>query len=145
MVDRTESDKLPSALRTLLIVAREGLKKLGDDGSQGSAKAVVHVPMGWPEIRAVYALHTQLGTARASREEWKRRCARSNSDLERSRADIRDHDLLNNRAVVSLLVDVERILSGAEDSETAVHETRKRVKKLLTRARKTDRRRGTRA
>jgi hypothetical protein len=121
------------------------LKKLGDDGAQGSAKAVVHVPMGWAEIRAVYSLHTQLGVARTSRDEWKRKCSRIGADLERSRADIQDHDLLNNRAVVSLLVDVERILAGTEDSETAVHETRKRVKKLVARARKTDRRRGTRA
>lgn len=144
-------DKLPAALRALLIEVRKGLQKKGDDGSQGGARASVPVKMGWAEVRAIYALHTALGAARTARDAWQKKAAKGARVLEateaQTRADFEQLDLLNNRAIVSLLVDIERILSGNNDDDghdipdAQIHATLGRVKDLIKRANKKDKRR----
>jgi hypothetical protein len=123
---------------------RAGLLKKGDDGSAGAPRATVNVAVGWAEMRAIYAMHNQLSVARKARNDFKGKVKKVRVLLEQAQGDIHDHDLLNNRAVVSLLVDVERLLSGEEDSQLALHETHKRVKTLIARANKSDRRRRVR-
>lgn len=129
---------LPTALRALLQLVRKSLK----DNSDPEAETVVAI--GWAEVRGIYALSSALHTARESRDALKRQLAKSHKDLARNRADVVDHDLLQNRAVVALLVDVERVLSGEEASDRAMFATLERVRSLIKRARVQDRRKKTR-
>jgi len=128
---------IPTALRSLLIDVREGLKKKGDLGLHGGPSASVLVEMGWPEIRAVYALHTSLVKAKKSRDEWKKQANQtarvSTMALQATRSDFTELDRLNNHAVKSLLTDVYAILSGDDVPEEMIHATRERVKALIER------------
>ncbi len=133
--------KLPTALRELLVQVRAGLKKAGDTGAAGGRRSMVTVKMGWAEVRAVYALYTALERLRSARDAAKKDVQRARNDLERSRDDIADIDMLNNRAIVSLLVDVLHILNGDEESVENIEQTRARVEEVVDRARKMDRRR----
>ena len=119
---------LPTALRDLLIEVRNGLRARGDDGVQGGHRARVPVKMGWTEVRAVYALHIALSKARADRDDWKKRAMHS----ERAADPTAPNPLTQNRAVLDVLIDVERVLSGEEDSEAALHATLQRVRDLLS-------------
>jgi len=137
---------LPPALRALLVKVRAGLKEAGDDGAQDARRAAVPVKMGWAEVRAVYSMHTALGAAREARDTWTQKANRSARKLEdtvlQTRSDFEQVDLLNNRAVRSLFVDIERILAGDESvTASQIHDTRLRVRALLDRGRKGDHRR----
>jgi hypothetical protein len=102
--------------------------------------ASVPVPVSWVEVRAIYALSLSLQNARASRDNVKGVLRSKNTDLERARRDIVDHDLLQNRSVVALLVEVQRFFDGADMTEREMYDLKKRVGALVARARKQDRR-----
>lgn len=150
MAAKGEDDgaSLPSAVRAMLIKARAALKKKGDDGSQGGARQTVSVSMGWPEIRGIYKMYTSVQSARLARDKAKKTAAKAVRELEEARAaferDLGNIDLLNDKAVISLLIDVRNILTGESDSPQALYGTKKRIEELIARARKRDRRRGRR-
>lgn len=143
------TELLPEPLRKVVVKIRAALKKAGDDGTQGSARASVKVDLGWAELRAIYRLNAALGAARESRHAWERKASNTtqklNQTVEQTRADFAQLDLLNNRAIVALLVDVERVIQGDEDvTELQVHETLRRVRALINRSNAQDHRRRVR-
>lgn len=119
---KPETEALPTALRNLLIEVRAGLKDRGDDGSQGGHRALVPVKIGWAEVRAVYALHIALRKARADRDKWRVQAIKFGRD--------------DNPAPVlsrAALQNIERVLSGAEDSVSATHAALSQVRVALGR------------
>lgn len=136
--------KLPPPLTIMLSRARKKLQAVGDDGTLGTPRKTVAVQIGWPEMRAIYNIWTALGAARTARDTWKQKAlvsaGRYQAMTHKSRTAIAETNLLNNRAIVALLVDVERILAGEDVSESEMHGTRNRVHAVLERARKRDRR-----
>jgi hypothetical protein len=122
---------LPEALRTLLSKARADLK----------AGRVATVEVGPSELRAIYALSTAVHNARMSRDKLRRQFQEQGAALDKARKDARDQDLLNNRAVVSLLIDVEHILSGEIQDEQALRTVHARVRAFVRRSALKDRRR----
>lgn len=141
----TTSATLPEVLRTLLIAVREGLKRAGDDGSAGSRNALVDVKMGWAEVRAVYYLCAGVEATRRKNNLLKKKCAALSKDLARHRADITDHNLVNDRAVLHLLAEASLIASGSNIHEQEIRDIRDRIDTFLARAKKADRRREERA
>lgn len=121
---------LPEALRALLAKARASLK--------AGKKAVVEV--GAAELRGIYALSTAVDNARRSRNKLRKQLQEQNKVLEQARKDARDQNLLNNRAVVSLLVEVERILSGEVQDDEALRAVHARVAGFVRRSALADRR-----
>lgn len=121
---------LPEALRVLLARARASLK--------AGKKAVVEV--GHPELRGIYALSTAVDNARRSRNKLRKQLQAQNKVLEQTRKDAHDQNLLNNRAVVSLLVDVERILSGEVQDDAVLRAIHARVAAFVRRSALADRR-----
>jgi len=128
--DVTVELPLPEALRVLLARARASLK--------AGKKAVVEV--GQPELRGIYALSTAVDNARKSRNKLRKQLQEQNKVLEQTRKDARDQNLLNNRAVVSLLVEVERILSGEVQDDVALRNVHTRVAAFVRRSASADRR-----
>lgn len=121
---------LPEALRALLAKARASLK--------AGKKAVVEV--GAAELRGIYALSTAVDNARRSRNKLRKQLQEQNKVLEQARKDARDQNLLNNRAVVALLVEVERILSGEVQDDEALRAVHARVAGFVRRSALADRR-----
>lgn len=122
---------LPAALRDMLSQARADLK--------AGRKAVVEV--GPSELRGIYALSTAVDDARKSRDKLRKQLQEQNKVLEQTRRAARDQDLLNNRAVVSLLIEVERILSGEVQDDEALRVVHARVAAYVRRSALADRRR----
>ncbi len=118
----------------MLIEARKGLK----------TKDRVRVEIGWPEVRAIYALYTAVSAARVARDKNKATSKKLARQLDEAIASTTEVNLMKNRAVVALLVDVERILSGDETSSRATHAALKTTRDLLGKSRKTDRRKKVR-
>lgn len=121
---------VPSALRTLLSKARADLK--------AGRPAVVEV--GQPELRGIYALSTAVDEARKARDKLRKQYQEQGKLLEQARKDARDQNLLNNRAVVALLVDVERILSGEVQDDEVLRAVHARVEGFVRRSALADRR-----
>lgn len=121
---------IPSALRTLLSKARADLK--------AGRTAVVEV--GQSELRAIYALSTAVDEARKARDKLRKQYQEQGKALEQARKDARDQNLLNNRAVVSLLVEVERVLSGEVQDDEALRTVHARVAGFVRRSALADRR-----
>jgi hypothetical protein len=121
---------IPSALRTLLSKARADLK--------AGRTAVVEV--GQSELRGIYALSTAVDEARKARDKLRKQYQEQGKLLEKARKDARDQNLLNNRAVVALLVDVERILSGEIQDDEVLRAVHGRVEGFVRRSALADRR-----
>lgn len=121
---------LPEALRILLAKARADLK--------ANKRAVVE--LGPSEIRGIYALSTAVDDARKARDKLRKQYQEQGRQLEQARRDARDQNLLNNRAVVALLVEVERILSGEVQDDDALRTVHARVAGFVRRSALADRR-----
>lgn len=121
----TDDVAMPKALRELLARARADLK----------TKQTAKVTLTMTEVRAIYALSTQLHAAREARDAQKRAVQAVRKDLVAAQKASRDQDLLNNRAVVALLIEVQRILKGAETSEAAVLAVGARLERYIRRSR----------
>ena len=121
---------VPSALRTLLSKARADLK--------AGRPAVVEV--GQPELRGIYALSTAVDEARKARDKLRKQYQEQGKLLEQARKDARDQNLLNNRAVVALLIDVERLLSGELQDDEVLRAVHARVDGFVRRSALADRR-----
>lgn len=130
MTDEDGSMPLPTALRDLLARARPDLKT--------QKRAIVTI--GDAEVRGVYALSTAVNNARRSRDKLRAELRAQGKLLEEARQAARDQNLLNNRAVVSLLIEVERILSGEVQDETALRAVHGRVAAFVRRSALKDRR-----
>lgn len=122
-----EDPALPRALHDLLIKARSALRARGDDGSRGTT-TVVKLDFGWPEVRAVYQLHTSLRKTREARDTFRRqlkalRAERAHSEQVRA--------TLKSRDVLHTLLTVEALLQGDETSKRAVHDALAGVQKML--------------
>jgi len=122
---------LPEALRVMLAKARADLK----------AGRVATIEVGPSELRGIYALSTAVHDARMSRDKLRKQFQEQGKALEKARKDARDQDLLNNRAVVSLLIDVERILSGEVQDDEVLRAVHARVYAFVRRSALKDRRR----
>jgi hypothetical protein len=130
MTDEDGSMPLPTALRDLLARARPDLKT--------QKRAIVTI--GDAEVRGVYALSTAVNNARRSRDKLRAELRAQGKLLEEARQAARDQNLLNNRAVVSLLIEVERILSGEVQDEAALRAVHGRVAAFVRRSAQGDRR-----
>lgn len=138
------TDALPDSLRSFLARVRKKMQATYGPDALSISTASVAVKVTWTEVRAIYALSQSLQAARSSRDNVKGLLRANKGDLERVRADIVDHDLLQNRSVVSLLVEVQRFLDGEDMTEREMYALRKRVSGVVDRARRQDRRRSTR-
>ncbi len=136
---------LPETLRALLIIVRDALARAGDDGSAGGRREMVRVPMGWAEVRAIYNLYSRLVASRDARETLKKKLAAREQDLARFRADITDHNLINDRAVLTLLAKASLIAAGTDLHEEEIRDIRAEIDAILARAKKVDRERERRA
>lgn len=116
---------MPQALRELLARARADLK----------TKQAAKVTLTMTEVRAIYALSTQLHAAREARDTHKRAVQKVRKELVEAQKAARDQDLLNNRAVVALLIEVQRVLNGEETSDAAVVAIGERLGRYIKRAR----------
>lgn len=121
---------LPEALRVMLAKARVELK----------TKKKATVEIGPSEARGIYALSTAVDDARKARDKLRKQYQEQGKLLEKARKDARDQNLLNNRAVVALLVDVERILSGEVQDDEALRAVHARVAGYVRRSALADRR-----
>ena len=121
---------LPEALRVMLAKARADLK--------AGRTAVVEI--GKAEIRGIYALSTAVDNARRSRNKLRKQLQEQNKVLEQTRKDARDQNLLNNRAVVALLVEVDRVLTGEIQDDDALRNIHARVAAFVRRSANADRR-----
>ena len=125
-----EEMPLPTALREMLVKARAEFKA-GDKAT---------VTIGPAEMRGIYALSTAAYNARKSRDKLRAAFRDQNRLLEEARQAARDQNLLNNRAVVSLLIEVERILLGEVQDEMALRAVHGRVAAFVRRSALSDRR-----
>ncbi len=123
-------ESLPAVLRSLLMGVRDGLHKKGDDGSASAPKARVTVMLGWPEVRAIYALHTAVKAAREATLAWKVRAAKL--EKERARAE-KNGVIFTDRAFLNTLKSVQRVLNGEETSSRALFDARKELALILKR------------
>jgi hypothetical protein len=115
---------LPDALKILLAKARAKLK----------AGEAARVELTMTEVRAVYAMSTKLHAAQEARDKLKHDNAALRKALAQAQKDARDQDLLNNRAVVALLIEVDGVLKGTTDSDRAVHAIHERLQRFIQRA-----------
>lgn len=125
---------LPAALRDLLAKARAKLK----------AGEAAKVTLTMSEVRAIYALSTQLHAARESRDKLRKELQSERKAVVKLSREARDRDLVQNRAVVALLIDVERLLRGEETSPDAQASAFDRLQRYIKRARNTDAKRAAR-
>lgn len=121
---KPETEALPTALYDLLVEVRKGLRDRGDDGSQGGHRALVPVKIGWAEVRAIYALHIALKKARADRDKWRVQAIKFGRGTDDESAPVLGKAALRN---------IERVLSGDEDSESAVRAALAQVRAALSR------------
>jgi hypothetical protein len=121
---------LPEALRAMLAKARVELK----------TKKKATIEIGPSEARGIYALSTAVDDARKARDKLRKQLQEQNKLLEQARKEARDQNLLNNRAVVSLLIEVERILSGEVRDDGALRAVHARVAGFVRRSALGDRR-----
>lgn len=121
---------LPDSLKALLAKARSKLK----------AGEAARVELTMAEVRAVYSMSTKLHAAQEARDQLKRDNSALRKELAKAQKDARDQDLLNNRAVVALLIEVDRIITGETDSERAVRDIHERLQRYIRRAAQRDRR-----
>lgn len=119
-------DRLPPVLAALLAKTRKGLK----------LHSRVSVEVGAEEVRAVYAMSTAMQKAREARDTQKAKTRKAQLQLAEAQASVADFDLLNRKGVLSLLVDIERLLDGSETSQQAAYYALERVKKYLARSRR---------
>ncbi len=98
--------------------------------------ARVQIDIGWSEVQAVYRMSAGLTAARRSRDAAKTELRRAQQIIKSKNADVEDFDLLNDRAVLSLLVEVERAMSGKEQRAEIAFRTHNKLKALIGRAKK---------
>ena len=129
---------MPLAVRALISKVRIRLREKSSTGSAGDV-TTVSVLLGWPEVRGIYAMSTAVAAARASRDEAKAAAKAAESAAARTEARAKDQlahvDLLNNRAIVALFIDIERILSGENVGELGVRSTLQRVRTVVAKTR----------
>jgi predicted phage gp36 major capsid-like protein len=121
------SDKLniPPVLTDFLRTARKDLKEKGE----------APVVMTTPVVRAIYSLSTALNAARDARDRFRTLNTALRKELVSAQRAARDQDLLNNRAVLNLLEDVDRLLTGEETSVAAAHAAHEKLQKYIKRGR----------
>lgn len=123
----TASPHIPEPLREVLSAARRELKTLGIDRT--SARRVL-VEVGHKEIEAVYQMSGDIREAKRSRDEWHRRATSRGRTASDNAAPPEPPHML------ALLVDVERLLCGEEESPRALHDALARVREEIAKRRR---------
>lgn len=130
----TDEVAIPESLSKLLSKARAQLKE----------KQSADVKLTMVEVRAIYSLSHQLYKAREARDTFRKQNQSLRKDLEKLGREARDQDLIRNRSIVALLIEVDRILTGEETSPQAAIDAHARLQTHIQRARESDRKRTAR-
>jgi len=132
--------ELPDVIRDFTASIRAALRAVGDDGTYGSFRHRVNVKAGWAETRAIDNLNARLNAVKKSRNKYKAQLAAVKNSLEQHRNDVVDHNLINDAAVLRLLRDAGRLASGEMHIPEEVAALHARIKKVLARAKRVDKR-----
>ena len=129
---KNKEPAIPSALRELLIRVRAAIKET----RSMNPDIRVSVSVGWPELHAVYSLTRNIKAVRVSRDKLKLALRQTHSVLDSRNADSHAFELLSDRAVLRLLVDIERSMSGKETRPELAFQAHSRLKDLIRRAKR---------
>ena len=130
---------MPPVISALLLAIRDNLKRAGDDGTSATTRARMQVLAGWPEVRAIYQMWAGARKVVAERNTMKRALRASDRDLARHRADIDDHDLIRDKAVLRVLEECWCLAAGEIEHEGEIRALQKKLAAVLARAKTADR------